>query len=534
MQRIDVYPTHVFEGFKLRPGRPFPFGAHLVPGGINFSVFSRHASYCTLVLFERGAPMPFVEIPFRGAFLRADTGESVWGEFRIGNVFTMTVFDLDHENLEYGYRMDGRTVPSGRSRGIPAIHRFDPSTVLLDPYARAIGGRDVWGEQPDWNDPFQHRGRIVHDDFDWEGDRPLEIPLEDLVVYEMHVRGFTRHPSSGIRHPGHVRGPSGKDSYLKELGVNCVELMPIFEFDEFENSRNHSETGEMLVNFWGYSSVGFFAPKAGFAATGRTRDATMVADELKTMVRELHSNGIEVQCTGCRSSTTPLKAMSRDRAFLIREPTTPLTTCSRRRVSTSISAAPATRSTATIRSCATWCSTRCATGPRNTILTVSVSTSPRFSAAMPDGYPLANPPLLETLAFDPVLGKCKLVAEAWDAGGLYQVGSFPAYGRWAEWNGRYRDSLRRFLKGDGGQSGRMASAALMGSPDLYSGRGLHRLHQISSHATTDLLSPIWSLTTTSTTRPTARTTTTAATTITRGTAASRVQPMTPGYPRQNN
>lgn len=292
MQRIDVYPTHLYQGFKVRPGRPFPFGAHLVPGGINFSVFSRHADYCSLVLFEKGAREPFVEIPFRGAFCKADTGDPAWGEFRIGNVFTMTVFDLDQENLEYGYRFDGPCL--GPQHGRPAIHRFDRSKVLLDPYARAIGGRDVWATQADWTEPFQHRGRIVHDDFDWEGDRALEIPLEDLVVYEMHVRGFTRHPSSGVKHPGTFAAIRSKIPYLKELGINCVELMPIFEFDEFENSRLNPDNGELLINYWGYSSVGFFAPKAGYASTGRMGDATMVADELKNTIRELHSNGIEV------------------------------------------------------------------------------------------------------------------------------------------------------------------------------------------------------------------------------------------------
>jgi glycogen operon protein len=196
MQGIDIQPTHEYQGYKIRPGKPFPFGASLVPGGVNFSVFSRHANYCVLVIFEKGAATPLVEIPFRGMFAKAFTEEPVWGEFRIGNVFNMTVLDLDDEAIEYGFRLDNGLAPA--ERGKPAIHRFDPSVVLLDPYARAIGGRDVWGRAPDWNAPFPHRSRVVFDDYDWEGDRPLEIPLEDLVIYEMHVRGFTRHPSSGI------------------------------------------------------------------------------------------------------------------------------------------------------------------------------------------------------------------------------------------------------------------------------------------------------------------------------------------------
>jgi isoamylase len=466
LERIDVYPTHVYQGFKLRPGRPFPFGAHLVPGGINFSVFSRHANYCSLVLFEKGAREPFVEIPFRGAFLKTGTGDPTWGEFRIGNVFTMTVFDLDYENLEYGYRMDGPCL--GAQQGHPAIHRFDRSKVMLDPYARAIGGREIWAEQPDWTDPFQHRGRIVHDDFDWEGDRPLEIPLEDIVVYEMHVRGFTRHPSSGIKNSGTFAAIRAKIPYLKELGVNCVELMPIFEFDEFENSKVNSDSGELLLNYWGYSSVGFFAPKAGYAATGRMKDATMVADELKTTIRELHLAGIEVildvvfnhtaegnefgPCISYKGTDNATYYMLTPEGYYFNFSGTGNTlNCNN----------PIVRDLV-LNSLRYWASEYHIDGFRFDLASILGRDAL--------GYPLPNPPLLETLAYDPILGKCKLIAEAWDAGGLYQVGSFPAYGRWAEWNGRYRDALRRFLKNDPGLSGAIASA-LMGSPDLYSSRG---------------------------------------------------------------
>ena len=466
MQRIDVYPTHVYKGFKIRPGRPFPFGSHLVPGGINFSVFSRHANYCSLVLFEKGARQPFIEIPFRGAFCKADNGEPAWGEFRIGNVFTMIVFDLDPENLEYGYRMDG---PGPRmQQGRPAVHRFDPSNVLLDPYGRAIGGRDVWGELPDWTAPFAHRGRIVHDDFDWEADRPLEIPLEDLVVYEMHVRGFTRHASSGVKHPGTFAALRAKIPYLKELGINCVELMPIYEFDEFENSRPNPDNGKMLLNYWGYSTIGFFAPKAGYASTGGMRDATMVTDELKTTIRDLHRNGIEVildvvfnhtaegneqgpciSYKGIDNSTYYM--LTPDGCYFNFSGTGNTLNCNN----------PIVRDMV-LNALRYWASEYHIDGFRFDLAAILGRDAL--------GYPLANPPLLETLAYDPILGRCKLIAEAWDAGGLYQVGSFPAYGRWAEWNGRYRDTLRRFLKDDDGQSGAMA-AALLGSPDLYSGRG---------------------------------------------------------------
>src|SRR5581483_2002149 len=186
MDRVDVYPTHEIAGYRVRPGRAFPFGATFVPGGANFSVYSSHATACTLVLFEQGRRDPLAEIPFPDAF-------------RIGNVFAMTVFDLDSENLEYGYRLEGPFDPT-------AGHRFDPSKVLLDPYAKAVSGRDVWGTPPDWDRPGPYRGRLVFEDFDWDGDRPLETPVEDLVIYEMHVRGFTRHPSSGVKFPGTFAG----------------------------------------------------------------------------------------------------------------------------------------------------------------------------------------------------------------------------------------------------------------------------------------------------------------------------------------
>jgi len=445
--RIDFYPTHEHAGYKLRPGKPFPFGASLVPGGVNFSIFSRHATSCTLVLFEKHAPTPMVEIPFPHSY-------------RIGNVYCMVVFGLDYENIEYGYRMDGPF-------DVAAGHRFDKSKILLDPYTKALGGRETWGQPPDWNNVFPHRGRLVFEDFDWEDDHALETPIEDLIVYEMHVRSFTRHPSSGSKFPGTYAAMLEKLPYLKRLGINCVELMPVYEFDEFENSKPNPATGGTNYNYWGYSTVAFFAPKAGYAATGQFG---MQVDEFKNLVKELHRNGIEVMLDVVfnhtaegneRGPTISFRGVDNNTYYML----TPegyyfnFSGCG----NTLNCNNPIVRNM--VLDCLRYWASEYHIDAFRFDLAAILGRDPW-------GAPLPNPPLLETLAFDPVLGKCKLIAEAWDAGGLYQIGCFPAYGRWAEWNGKYRDDLRRFIKGDMGLVGALGQR-LQGSPDLYreNGRG---------------------------------------------------------------
>ena len=441
MERIDTYPTHKYKGFNLRPGRPIPFGATIVPGGINFSIFSSHATGCELVLFKKREPKPFATIPFPDAF-------------RIGNVFTMIVFDLDYENIEYGYHMDG---PFDPQKG----HRFDKQKVLMDPYAKVIGGRDVWGEEPDWDDIYQHRARIVFDDFDWQGDKPLEVPMEDLIIYEMHVRGFTCHKSSGVKHPGTFAAIREKIPYLKKLGINCIEIMPVHEFDEFENSRPSPVSGEKLMNYWGYSNVGFYAPKAGYAATGRFG---MQVDELKATIKDLHTNGIEVILDVVFNHTAEgneegpyisYKGVDNKTYYILTHDGYyyNFSGCG----NTLNCNNPIVRGM--ILDCLRyWASAYHIDGFRFDLASILGRDQ--------NGAPMNSPPLIESLAFDPILGKCKLIAEAWDAGGLYQVGSFPGWGRWAEWNGKYRDDIRKFLKGEAGLVGAMGQR-IQGSPDLY-------------------------------------------------------------------
>lgn len=445
LNRIDIYPTHRHGDLWLRAGRPQPLGATIVPGGINFAVFSRFAGSCTLVLFHKGESRPFVEIPFPDSF-------------RIGHVWAMIVFGLDTENIEYGYRMDGPHRPL-------AGHRFDRHRILLDPYARAIDGRPRWAESPRDDDPMPFRGRLLIDDFDWQDDHQLELPAEDLIIYEMHVRGFTRDPSSGVKFPGTFAAIREKIPYLLSLGVNAVELMPIQEFDERDNEFHNPYTGQRLVNFWGYSTVGFFAPKASYAAMGHLG---MEADELKALVKLLHRHGIEVILDvvfnhtaegGENGQTISYRGLDNKTYYMLKPDggyqnfsgTGNTLNCNN----------PVVRNLV-LDALRYWVAEYHIDGFRFDLASILGRDA--------EGHPLANPPLLESLAHDPVLGSTKLIAEAWDAGGLYQVGTFPAYGRWAEWNGRYRDALRRFLKGDPDITGEMAWM-IKGSPHMYLERG---------------------------------------------------------------
>ena len=472
---MSIHHTYTYGNFVLLRGQPFPFGASPISGGVNFSIYSNYATAITLVLFKREAPEPFAEIP-------------IPREFRLGNVASIVIMGLDYEDIEYGYRVDG---PYNPRTG----HRFDNSKILLDPYARGISGRDVWGAVARENDPYPYRARVVVDDFDWQGDRPLEIPEEDLIIYEMHVRGFTCHASSKVNpeYRGTFAGLQEKIPYLKSLGINCVELMPIFEFDELDNPRHNPLTGGRLFNYWGYSTVGFYAPKAGYAAAGKVGQQSI---ELKTLVKELHRNGIEVILDVVfnhtaegneHGPTISFRGLDNKTYYML----TPegfyynFSGCG----NTLNCNHPVVRNFV-LECLRYWAAEFHIDGFRFDLASIL--------GRDPQGIPLANPPLLEILAFDPILAKCKLIAEAWDAGGLYQVGSFPDYDRWGEWNGKYRDDIRRFIKSQG--TIKDVAQRLQGSPDLYERAGRPVL-SISLRSMMALHWQIWCLITTNTTKP---------------------------------
>ena len=440
--QADIFPTNRIGTLEYRVGHVFPFGATLLNGGVNFSIFSRDATGCTLLLYHHGMPEPYVEIPFPESF-------------RVGGVYTMLVYGINEETTEYGYRFDG---PYDPSKGL----WFNPQKVLLDPYAKSVSGRSVWGQMPDWNNPFQQRGQIIREDYDWEGDKQLELPQKDLIIYEMHVRSFTRHSSSGVRYNGTYSGLVEKIPYLKELGINCVELMPIFEFDEFDGSREVN--GKRLYNYWGYSTVNFFSPKAGYSVSA---PFGMESEEVKRMVRMLHENGIEVILDVVFNHTAEGNENGRYISFRgIDNRTYYMLTPEGYYYNFSGCGNTLNCNNSVVRSfildCLRyWVSTYHVDGFRFDLASI-LSRNER-------GEPMEDAPLLESLAHDPVLGRTKLIAEAWDAGGLYQVGDFSESTHWAEWNGKYRDCLRRFLKGEASCAPELYNR-IAGSEDLYSER----------------------------------------------------------------
>ena len=434
-----LIPLDKVNGYDVRPGFYGINGATALREGVNFTVCSLEATAVELLLYHRGEKEPYAVLPFPK-------------HYRIGGVYSMIVFGLDIYDFEYAYRVDGPYAPE---KGLI----YDKTQPLLDPYARAVTGQSVWGEQP--NQDHGYRARVVVNDFDW-GDHVDPVrPIQDLIIYELHVRGFTKDASSGVEHPGTFAGIREKIPYLKDLGITAVELMPVFEFDETMGRREVN--GRMLLDYWGYNPVSFFAPNTSYTAQ---KEFNREGDELKGLIRELNANGIEVildvvfNHTAEGNEKGPFFSFKGfdNRVYYMLTPEGLYYNFSG--CGNTLNCNHPVVQQMILECLRYWTIEYHVDGFRFDLASILGRNE--------DGSPM-KPPLLKNLAGDPVLRNVKLIAEAWDAGGLYQVGSFPAFTRWAEWNGKYRDDMRSFLKGDYWFAAAAANR-LTGSMDLYTGQ----------------------------------------------------------------
>lgn len=443
------------------PAAPLSQGAVVLADGVQFVLFSRHAAAVSVLLYDDPKRDPVEEIVLDPK------------QCRRGDLWSVFVPGLTDGQI-YAFRVQG---PNDAALG----HRFDPSVALLDPYAKATTSNRHSPRRS--RSPYQGsnadrpKSVVVSDDFDWAGDAPLNRPLADAVIYELHVRGLTMHASSGVRSPGTFRGLVDKIPYLKDLGVTAVELLPVHEFDHLEHPRKSPVDGKPLVNFWGYSTIGYFAPNGRYASTTQ---AGGPVHEFKSMVRDLHAAGIEVILDvvynhtaegNHQGPTIHLRGVDNAVYYHLAED---------RRYYKDFSGCgnslncnhPVTRRYI-LDSLRYWVEQMHVDGFRFDLASVL--------SRDPLGHLVAHAPLIEEIAEDPILRDTKIIAEPWDAAGGYQVGHFP--GRWAEWNGRYRDDVRQYWRGDHGKTGLFATR-LTGSSDLYerSGRGpCHSVNYVTCH-----------------------------------------------------
>ena len=455
---------------QTSPGNPLPLGATVSEKGVQFSLFSRHATSIILQLFSSSNDTE----PSHEITLDPESNKT-------GDLWHIFIEGIKPGQL-YGYRADG---PYRPREGM----RFNKNKLLLDPFTRAVTGNFNWdlsdARSYDINSPegdlsfctIDSAGGapkciVLDNAFDWGDDRPLKIPMKDSIIYETHVRGLTCHPSSAVKHPGTFQGLIEKIPYLKELGITAVELLPIQEFDEHEILRMDPTTGKSLTNYWGYSTLSFFAPKGRYSSSGTMGEQVQ---EFKHMVRALHKAGMEVildvvfNHTAEGDETGPtlcFRGLDNTIYYLLAE---------------------GGRRYKNLSGCG---NTLNCNHPivRELILdcllywTIEMHVDGfRFDLASilgrdQDGSILENPPLIERIAENPVLRDTKIIAEAWDAGGAYQVGSFP--GRWAEWNSYFRDDIRRFWRGDPGMVPQLATR-LAGSSDLYQKNGRAPFHSVN-------------------------------------------------------
>ena len=446
--------THV-----VTPGRAHPLGAWPDDDGVNFSVFAQHATAVQLLVFdsiEAAEPSAVID-------LDPETNRT----FYFWHAHVSGVGPGSH----YAYRVDGPD-------DVHAGHRYVPAKVLVDPYAKAISAtRWQRGSAcgPDDNVATSLRSVVVDlDDYDWEGDLPINRPMAESVIYEMHVGGFTRSPSSGVDHPGTFAGVVEKLPYLQDLGITAIELLPVFEFDPQELDRENPAGGGRLTNYWGYSTLGFFAPHSGYCTQP---DVGSHVREFRDMVKACHRAGIEVILDIVFNHTTEGNHEGPTIAFKgfdnavyyftvpgAREFYMDYSGCG----NTLDCNHPAVEKM--ILDCLMfWVREMHVDGFRfdeGSVLTRGE-----------DGAPMAHPPVIWSIELGEELLDTKVIAEAWDAAGLYQVGYFPGH-RWAEWNGKYRDTVRRFVRGDAGLVGDVAQR-IAGSADLYQAAGRAPINSVN-------------------------------------------------------
>lgn len=414
---------------QISKGKPVPFGATLFHEGINFSIVSVHASRLSLCLFSpSNRHLPEQEIPLDPIINKT------------GNVWHIFLSEVPKGYL-YAYRVN------------------EGKEFLLDPYALEVYTTNQWLANSNNYNPL---GALPDGHFDWGQDAPPLIPIQNLILYEMHVRGFTQHSSSGVSRPGSYPGVIEKIPYLLDLGVNALELLPVHEFNEAEYNKVNPKTKKQLCNFWGYSTINFFSPMQRYASRGEQGAAIF---EFKSMVKELHKNGIEVILDvvynhtgegGDPGKTYSFKGLDKNLYYITDDKGHYLNFSG---CGNTVSCNHPIMRELIIDSLRYWVSEMHVDGFRFDLASILTRGT--------KGQPLIYSPLIERISNDPILSRVKLIAEPWDAGGLYQVGSFflHGYGRWGEWNGRYRDVMRRFIKGTGSNS--EFGTNFSGSQDFY-------------------------------------------------------------------
>jgi isoamylase len=435
--------------FAIDPGAAHPLGITVYPEGVNFSLFSQAATEVELLLFEHPSAIEPVQVvrldPFRNK------------TFHFWHVFVRGC----GPGTSYAFRIDGPADPT-------AGHRFNPNKVLLGLYAKGIC-KHLWkrADAVGPQDNLATSMRCVVSDsahYNWEGDQPLKRPIRESIIYELHVGGFTRSLTAGVTHPGTFAGLAEKIPYLQSLGITAVELLPVFEFDDTDVSVNPA--GEAIHNYWGYSTVGFFSPHSGYCVD---RTGVSHGDEFRDLVKALHKAGLEVildvvfNHTDEGNELGPTESFRGfdNRTFYVLDSHDLATYVNYSGAGNTFNANHPLPQKFIVDCLRYWVQEMHVDGFRfdeGSIL-----------ARGEDGTPLAHPPVIWQIELDDALAETKVIAEAWDAAGLYQVGHFPG-DRWAEWNGKYRDDIRRFLKGDPGLT-RVVASRVGGSADIYRLRG---------------------------------------------------------------